>query len=1442
MRGQIMEFKQRVCFRPVLLAVAILLLAAWRAPAQTPAVGSRVTQAVDENNLVRLQGNVHPLTRAGLDLGAVTDAQPLTRMLLVLKRSPDQESALLHYLDEQQTQSSPSFHKWLTPDQFGQQFGPADADIQAVTNWLRSQGFQVTQVSKGRTVIEFSGNVAQIRNAFHTQIRRFSVDGQERIANATDPQIPAALAPVVAGVVSLHNFRPVTHLRNVGAFHHSTATGQVTPLFTDPTYYNFYPLAPADLAKIYNVAPLWNASPPIKGSGQTIAIVGESNIHVQDIVDFRTLFGLPQNFTSGNIILNGEDPGINPSESESDLDIEWAGAVAPGATIDFVTSAPTETTSGVHLSAVYIVDNNLAGVMSESFGQCEQNLGSTGNQFYYSLWEQAAAQGITVVLSAGDGGSAGCDNFDTQPTAIKGVAVSGFASTPFNVAVGGTDFDQVNRWSQYWNSTNDPVTHASVIGYIPEIPWNDSCAQLGISGCGASAPQRSLNIVAGSGGPSSLYSKPAWQSGAGVPLDNVRDLPDVSLFASNGFTGSVYIFCQADIVSPSNPTCSLNTLGFTFQGAGGTSASAPAFAGMLALVNEKQATSQNPAPRQGNANYVLYALAKKQAAANLNCNSSTGPDSGCTFNDVTKGNSALTNGSTGTNSVPCSGGTTDCSSRDSTVNGVVVDPKNMANQAWTTNAGYDLATGLGSVNAQNLVDNWNSITFLPSTTTLSASINGKPASSISGLAHGQPISVTSTVMPGAGGTGTPTGQVSLIASPNPVTGSLSPSLGIEDLTLSNGTATGASVVLPGGTYTLNGHYQGDGSFGPSDSNPGIPVNITAEDSKTLISTPVFNPTSHKETGNTLSSVVYGSAYYGVRVDVGNAQATLSFPPHPTCNPPSCPSGTITMTDAINGGAPVPLDAGTFALNSAGFTEDLFIQLPGGSHQLSASYGGDSSYNASSNTYSLSVTPAPTTTIAGNAPLPPTSVMPFFLNAIVQTNSSGVMPSCNLTVFEGSTPLPGPVSCTGQNGGPTWGAFLQPSVAVPPTTSGTHTYTAKFNGDSNYAASTSAPMTTRVFYGTNMTLTADNTSVQYGSNVTLTAIVDTSLTQGPAISNAVSFFTGVTQVPGTVTYTPIKDTSGNLALQATLVTAPQFASWYDANFAGDTNYYQSGSSVFIRVDIPNFSVAANSSSLALTAGQSGIATITVTPATNSTSPVTLACLNAYVVVGSSCNFSPSTVTLTNGNATTATLTLTTLPPSVSPTVSLEHIRPPTFFHFWGGWPGLNVVAGLVVLLLLGCLRRTRGYRIAMGLATVCMFGLILSCGTGVGGGGGGGGGNLISTSVSLTTSGTKVPSTAPPTLQVKVSSSRAVTGLITFYDQGASIGFANVLSDGTATLQPTGLYVGTHAITASYAGDANNLPSKTNGSLYQVITGTATLVINGTTGSLTNQASMQVTIQ
>src|SRR5713226_9265693 len=941
--------------RGALLRVSILALSCGHAVAQTTNIPARITQAVDENNLVVLKGNVHPLARAEFDQGAVADGQPLNRMLLLLQRSADQESALRQLLDDQQSKSSPNYHAWLTPEQFGIQFGPADADVQAVTQWLTSHGFTGINMGPGRQVIEFNGTSGRVRTAFRTEIHRFMINGKAYTANVTDPQIPVALAPVVAGLVSLHNFPRKSYARILGQFRRTLGKTGLEPLFTFPNPFNgrnFYGLGPGDFATIYNSKPLIAAGND--GTGQTIAIVGETNLNVQDVQQFRKMFGLPANFDATSVVLNGEDPGITSigEEGEADLDVEWSGAAAPGATVKFVVSASTPASAGIDLSALYIVEHNLAGVMSESYGDCEKNLGSAGNAFYNSLWEQAAAQGITVFLSSGDGGSAGCDDFNTQQVTTQGLAVSGLASTPFNVSVGGTDFDQVNNFAAYWNSTNDPITGTSAKSYIPEIPWNENCAQIGLTGCGATAPLGSVNIVAGSGGASSVYGKPKWQMGVtGMPNDNHRDQPDISLFASPGFDGTGYVYCQSDQTISGSPTCDLNASNgvLNFGIVGGTSASAPAFAGIMALVNQKQATVANPAPRQGNANFVLYALAKKAGAS---CASSATEAAGCIFNDITKGNSFLPTGlpGVGTNSVPCQGGSLNCSVAVAGSNGVLVDPSHTTTEAWTATAGYDMTTGLGTVNANNLATNWSSVSTVPTTTTLTLSLT-------TGITHGtvENVTVGITVKPNTG-TAVPAGDVSLIATfPDGSTH------GFDQFTLSNGAVTGAKTQsLPGGTYTVSAHYTGDGTNAPSDSTP-TQVTVGKESSQTFIVVPSFDSQGNLLNGNA-TSVVYGSRYI-IRMYVTdkNGVASTTGPPTPTCyqeNVLACPSGTVTLTDNgalidTGGGGP-----GVYNLNNFGYTRDLAPSLTGGTYSLVANYSGDNSYQASTSpTDTFAVTPA-----------------------------------------------------------------------------------------------------------------------------------------------------------------------------------------------------------------------------------------------------------------------------------------------------------------------------------------------------------------------------------------------------------------------------------------------------------------------------------------------------
>ena len=1053
--------KTRTTAMGVILGVLSLALIATPAvQAQTHPVPARITAPVDDTRTVQLKGNVHPMARPEFDRGAVADSQPVTRMLLTLERSAEQETALQQLMDAQQTKGSASYHAWLTPEQFGKQFGPSDADVQAVTDWLTRQGFQVAKVAAGRTAIEFSGNAAQVRRAFHTEIHRFAMNGEEHFANVSEPAIPAALAPVVKGVAALNTFPRKAHLHNKGVYRWNRDTGEITPLFTFGTPANFA-MAPADFAKIYNI-PNYNVPGVHDGTGQIIAVIGQSNIDANDVIAFRTLFNLPQNFAQtpnvpghiGGVIVNGPDPGlVGGDEGESDLDVEWAGAVAPGATILLVTSSstltnPTQITAGIDLSALYAVDNNLGSVISESYGSCEPGLGSAGNLFYNALWEQAAAQGITVVVSTGDSGSAGCDPTATSPNeATNGLAVSGIASTPFNVAVGGTDFDAtaqpVAPPNQYWSATNGP-TFASALKYIPETTWDDSnCAFLYPQACNIVDPQ-GFDVAAASGGPSNCaifsgsncnkgYPIPAYQAGFHTTqYPTVRTIPDVSLFASNGQNGVAVITCEAD-ANPTGASCNLNSPFSDFSLVGGTSAATPPFGAIVALINQASGGG-----RQGNVNYGLYFLAAHDTnyTGNL-CNSSlpATPNPACIFNDVTTGNIGVACLLTSTSAVD--GGTSWCHSQAAgTTLGVT-----FANNSVAYSAGpqYDLATGLGSVNVANLLTKWSTFIRTGTTTTVTSPTGGTPS--------GTNFSATVTVTPAGA-----TGDVSLTALAADQTSVLST---FGPYTLSGGTKSVTTNLLPPGTAFVSATYGGDSTHGLSTSLAvAMPITVAGANSAsaTKVGFVTFSSTGVPSTPSTSSqSVPYGSPYgLNISVTKSGSSSTCGFAYSGTTTPSiPCPKGTVALMDGANPLNDFPSGpnfnvANTAKVSNQGFVEDGFIQLAGGSHSIVATFtSNDANYqNSTSNTLSVTITPAATTTLVSSSSgvvTPPTNNT-VTLTAVIESASNSTQGPTGTVQFQNNgANLGAAVNCTpaspNANAGASCTAQLTTAISAlyPPTT-------------------------------------------------------------------------------------------------------------------------------------------------------------------------------------------------------------------------------------------------------------------------------------------------------------------------------------------------------------------------------------------------------------------------
>jgi hypothetical protein len=982
--------------------------------AQQTAPQVRIVTAVDENQLVTLKGNVPPAASAANDRGPVSASLPMKDLVMVLSRGAEQQAAFDAFVNSQYDSGSPNFHQWLAPDEIGMRFGPSMTDIATVSNWLAGHGFTVGEVSKDRMTIRFSGTAGQVESAFHTQIHNLSVKGEAHISNVSDPQIPAALAPVVMGIKQLHDFHPHPLHRTGGIAIYDSATRQwlrsarpslagsvqssasadtvaslrasgIRPQFginvpNSGSPYRVEDVTPYDFATIYNVLPLWNAGTPIDGTGQTIAITGTTDIQPADVATFRSTFGLPAGLTPIQMKgVNGYDPGVCTTTSttalcnlndlyENSLDVEWSGAVAKGAQIVLVTSgynnATSPTNDPIYDSASYIISHQTAKILSASYGICELGNGTAGNVTYHDLWQSAAAEGIAVFIASGDSGAPACDQGGdaggTPYVADYGLSVNGLGSTAFNVSVGGTDFNWCSLTATsecpaapYWNSTNSS-TLANAAGYVPEVPWDDTCSSpltvgflksyfgnnFGVTvndaetGCNALvdyAPTISessaavlldlVDTVGGGGGASNCvvgdqnnvsscsgtitstgssyeslplvhdgWPKPSWQSGVtGIPSDGVRDIPDVSFFASDGFlSSSAYLICVSDPAASLSCTYSA-TAEPSGEEVGGTSVGTPAMAGVMALINQKWGN-------QGLPNSVLYSLAGKQNYSS--CSAETGTVSnGCYFNDI----------DSGTNSMPCDYG----------VGGDGISPNCTAIHSGdgvgllTGNAsgtGFDLATGLGSLNVANVV---NATSVWMQLGSAAATVTVSPASG--SITANQSLSVSITV---AGASGTPTGTVILTGG-----GYTSASTA-----LSSGKATivipASSLTGTGGSFsvTLTATYSGDTTYASESGTASVTVTKLAS---TVTVTPAASATN-------------SNVPFNVAVAVTGSGGT--------------PTGTVTLTAGAYSSSASTLTNGAFT-----FTIPANSFAAGGAVALNVAYSGDNTYTSGSGTNSVMVT-------------------------------------------------------------------------------------------------------------------------------------------------------------------------------------------------------------------------------------------------------------------------------------------------------------------------------------------------------------------------------------------------------------------------------------------------------------------------------------------------------
>jgi Pro-kumamolisin, activation domain/Bacterial Ig-like domain (group 3) len=944
------------------LSASLLLLVALGALCQvSQAQQSRITQAIEGGKVSPLQGTVSPRAKAEYDQGPMAASTPLQGMSISFKLSAAQQTSLDALLTAQQTPSSASYHQWLTPAQYANQFGMSQQDIDKVTEWLQSQGFTVDNVSESRTNIRFSGTVAQAEQAFHTQIHKYDVHGETHFANATAVSLPNAFAATVSRVGGLHDFKPKPRFVRSGASGTRGATPRVTAGSSSATP-GLHFIAPGDFAVIYDVNPLYTAG--FTGTNQTIGIAGQTDIVMADITSFRTTAGLPANNPTVFLIPGSADPGIGDASNdivEADLDLETSGGVAKNANIIFINS------TDVFDSLQYGIQNKINGVqipiLSVSYGNCEPNWASADIASLEASFQEANAQGQTVMAAAGDDGAADCDEASGNEAPIQeatqGLQVDYPGSSAYVTAMGGSEFtgdgtaaNPDTGANKYWSGANgsaDAITTA--LSYDPEMVWNDTTVSI-MNGGG---------LDAGGGGKSLLFTKPSYQAGVpNIPADGARDVPDASFTASDFL--DPYVICtqtllasdptQSNYVSSCNNGFRTSDPGFqddqSFFTVGGTSAAAPSFAGSLALIEQKLGVPQG----LGNVNVSLYKLA------------STPSTYASAFHDITVGN----------NIVPCEPGTPNCPTTG------------VAQMGYSAGAGYDQATGLGSLDVNNLATAFGTVATKGGTTT---TIAVSPAAPVVGTK----ITLTATVASTSSSiTVMPTGTVTFT-----IDGTAGTAIAVA-----NGMAVTTTSFATGGTHTVSASYSGDTNFYVSTSAvTSIPVAATggAQTTTTLVASPT-------------TLALYGALSLNATVTSpagGTVAGTVTFTLGTTT------LGTANMTPGASG-------TGTATLSIPSITPTLgFIA---GTNTITASYGGDSTYMASSGSTPITVT-NPTITVAATAmTIPSAAPGNTGTSTITVTSGGGYTGTVNLTAT---------VTTLVATGG-----FSNASVAVSPTSPGSTT--------------------------------------------------------------------------------------------------------------------------------------------------------------------------------------------------------------------------------------------------------------------------------------------------------------------------------------------------------------------------------------------------------------------
>ena len=1069
----------------------------------------RLRGEIAEGERVVLPGNVHPALAHAQSDAPVDPSFPMEHMILLLQPDSTQLAALDQLVAQQHDSHSPQYHQFLTPAQYAERFGVSQNDIDKITGWLTTHGFQVEEVTPNHLSIVFSGDALRVQTAFNTEVRQYSVNGQIHYANASDPQIPAALSSVVKGVVKLHDFQARSFSQG------SRVVGDATnPMYTaSPTTHY---VGPADWTEIYDVRPLYQSN--LNGTGQTIAVVGRSDVKLSDIEAFRTQFGLTPN-NPITIVAQGSDPGFTNSgdSTEATLDVEWAGAIAPNVQVKFVVAASTATADGIALAASYAVNRNVAPVLSVSYGACEAEMGME-LAFYNSLWQQAASEGMSVFVAAGDSGAAGCDSPGTGTGTAR--AVNGICTSPYVTCVGGTEFNEGSNASQYWVAGNNSIL-GTAQSYIPEVVWNESGSNKG------------SGLAAGGGGASIQYTKPTWQNGVGVPADGHRDVPDIALTAASH--DGYLIFYNGNMMS-----------------VGGTSAATPSFASLFTMVNQHYSSTQ------GNASPTLYLLALKQSQGGA-----------AIFHDITSGN----------NTVP----------------GVT---------GYAAAVGYDLASGLGSVDGAELVAHWHdvslngtfTITAAPSTVSLqggqSASaglnfavnngFNWPIALTVSGLPAGIATTLSKTLIP-APGSGTATLQFN------------------------------ASTAVTSGSYPVTVTATGGGMTQTAT----IALTVTAIVPKCSL------------TANPTSIAMPSGQGTNVRLTCISPQGAL--PASLSLAVSGQPAG---LTTALSSTTLVP-GTGTTTL-----TVNTAVTTAPGSYNLAVTASGGAYSQTINVPVTLVVTPKISLTLSSSS----VSVVQGTMGTLQATVAA-------VGTFSASTILSVSGLPAGMTGSLSPAGFAAPGAGVSTLTLQPSTSTPVGKYTINVVAAggglqQSSPITLTVTAAPNFSFTATQagSSIQAGQSSGSVALTVSNLTNGfnaPVNLSVAGLPTGVTGTFSSATLAAPGTGTSTLTLNAaSTVVAGQYKLIITATGGAVSNTISNSVTYLLTViGLPGFTLKTNVSSLALVAGASFSSTVSVVEQNSFNSPVTLTV--GALPAGVTATLSSNTISGPNGTATLTVQTATTL---------------------------------------------------------------------------------------------------------------------------------------------------------------------------------------------------------